>query len=93
MGAAFPTPKAMIGSNFAGIVGAIASATKTDLVLGATVAGGFHGSNPGNLEIGSFATYIRGPASLTMRLAPTAKLAPEQAATLATALASCTLAY
>lgn len=62
---------------------------------GDTVAGS-HGSNPGNPENGAFATYIRAPAPLTMRLAPTAKLAPEQAATLATALATalatCTLA-
>ena len=92
MGAAFPTPGAVIGSNFAGTVVAIASDTDTDLVPGDTVAGGSHGSNPGNLENGSFATYIRAPASLTMRLTPAADLAPEQAATLATALATCTLA-
>ena len=47
MGSAFPIFEAAIGSNFAGIVVAIASDTKTDLVLGDTVAGGFHGSNPG----------------------------------------------
>ena len=92
MGAAFPTPGAVIGSNFAGTVVAVASDTDTDLVPGDTVAGGSHGSNPGNLENGAFATYIRAPAPLTMRLTPTAKLAPEQAATLATALATCTLA-
>ena len=85
-------PRALIGNDFAGIVVAIASDTDTDLVPGDTVAGGSHGSNPGNLENGSLATYIRAPASLTIRLTPTAKLAPEQAACLATALATCTLA-
>lgn len=92
MGAAFPTPGAVIGSNFAGTVIAVAPGTGTDLVPGDTVAGGSHGSNPGNPKNGAFATYIRAPAPLTMRLTPTAKLAPEQAATLATALATCTLA-
>ena len=93
MGAASATPRAVIGSNFTGIVAAIASDTETDLVLGDTVAVGSYGSNPGSLDNGSFATYIRAPASLTMRLAPMAKLASEQAAPLATALATCALAY
>lgn len=92
MGAAFPTPGAVVGSNFAGTVVAVASGTDTDLVPGDIVAGGSHGSNPGNPENGAFATYIRAPAPLTMRLTPTAELAPEKAATLATALATCTLA-
>ena len=91
MGAAFPIPGAVIGSNFAGTVVAVAPGTDTDLVPGDTVAGGSHGSNPGNPENGAFATYIRAPAGLTMRLTPAAKLTPEQAATLATALATCTL--
>ena len=92
MGAAFPTPGAVIGGNFAGIIAAVASHIETDLVLGDTVAGGSYGSNPGNLENGSFATYIRAPASLTMPLAPMAKLALEEGASLATSPATCTLA-
>ena len=92
MGAAFPTPGAVIGSNFAGTVIAVASGTDTDLRPGDIVGGGSHGSNPGNPENGAFATYIRAPAPLTMRFTPTAKLVSEQAATLATALATCTLA-
>ena len=82
-----------MGSNFTGTVIAVASDTDTDLMPGDTVAGGSHGSNPGNPENGAFANYIRAPAPLTMRLTPTAKLAPESAATFATALATCTLAF
>lgn len=92
MGAAFPTPGAVIGSNFAGTVIAVASGTEADLVPGDIVAGGSHGSNPGNPENGAFTTYIRAPAQMTMRLTATAKVVPEQAATLPTALATCTLA-
>ena len=93
MGDAFPTPGAVIGSNFAGTVVAIASDTGADIMPGNTVAGGSHGSNPGSPENGAFATYIRAPAPLIMRITETARLTPEQAATLATALATCTLAF
>ena len=92
-GTAFPTPGAVIGCNFAGTVVDVASDIDTDLVLGSAVAGGTHGSNPGKPEDGAFATYIRAPASLTMLITPQVKLSPEQAATLGTALATCTLAF
>lgn len=93
MGAAFPTCGAVIGSNFAGTVIAVAPDTETDLIPGDNVAGGSHGSNPGNTENGAFATFVLAPAPLTMRLSPTLNLMPEQAATFATSLATCTLAF
>ncbi|KAI4264822.1 MAG: hypothetical protein L6R42_000091 [Xanthoria sp. 1 TBL-2021] len=92
-GAAFPTPGSVIGSNFAGTVVTVAPCTQTHLVPGDTIAGGVHGSNPESPEDGAFATYIRTPASMAMKFTPTKELSMEQAATMATALASCTLAF
>lgn len=92
MSAAFPAPGAVIGSNFTGTVVAIGPDTETKLVAGDSIAGGCLGSNIGDSENGAFATYVRAPALQTIRITPKANLAPEQAATLATALSTCTLA-
>ncbi|KAL9026856.1 MAG: hypothetical protein Q9180_007416, partial [Flavoplaca navasiana] len=62
-------------------------------VLGSAVAGVTPGSNPGKPDDGAFATYIRAPASLIMLITPQVKLAPEEAATLETALATFSLAF
>ena len=87
MGAAFPTPSAVIGSKSGGTVIAVASVTDTDLRPGDVVAGGSHGSNSGNPENGAFSINVCARAPLTIRFTPTAKLVSEQTATLATALA------
>ena len=93
MGASFPVPGAVIGSNFAGTVVTIGPGTETDLVPGDSIAGGSQGSNPAHPEDGAFATYVRAPALMAMRISSTAaRIAPEQAATLTTALATCILA-
>ncbi|KAI2620572.1 putative zinc-binding dehydrogenase family oxidoreductase [Hypoxylon sp. NC1633] len=94
MGAAFPTPGAVVGCDFAGTVVGIAHDTATDLVLGDPVYGVSNGSDPGNPENGAFATYLRAPAEWVMRLTSGNDATTlERAATLGTALATCTLSF
>ncbi|KAI4144474.1 MAG: hypothetical protein L6R39_004163 [Caloplaca ligustica] len=90
--ASLPYMHACLEESSTGTVVAVITGMDTDLVPGSAVAGGTHGSNLWNPEDGAFATYIRVRASVTMQLTPKVKLAPEQAATLGTALATCTLA-
>ncbi|RYP47487.1 hypothetical protein DL768_006459 [Monosporascus sp. mg162] len=90
MGAAFPTPGAIVGMDFAGTVIRIAEGTETDLVVGDTVCTAVHGSNPAEPGNGAFAEYVRVPANMLLRV-PTS-LGPVQASTLGTALATCIMA-
>ncbi|KAK4184057.1 chaperonin 10-like protein [Podospora australis] len=99
MGAAFPSAGAIIGYDFAGTIIAVADNDDTentcDFAPGDWVCGGVRGSNPTAHEEGGFASYIRASSSLLLRIprsSPVAKLSIEQASTLATGLATCTLA-
>jgi NADPH:quinone reductase-like Zn-dependent oxidoreductase len=84
MGAAFPTPGALIGMDFSGIVASIHPNTKTDLRIGDPVCGMVAGSNPGDPSNGAFASYIRVRPELLLRVPP--DLPMEQAATLGVGL-------
>lgn len=59
MGAAFSTPGAVVGMDFAETVVCIAEGTVTDLVVGDVVCAAVHGSNPAEPDNGSFAEYVR----------------------------------
>ncbi|KAL1882814.1 putative secondary metabolism biosynthetic enzyme [Diaporthe australafricana] len=91
MGASFPSPGAVIGNDFAGTVIAVAEGTETEIKPGDIVFGGSHGSNPGNPESGAFATYVRAPADVVLRLYPESRLTMKSAATFGVALATCSL--
>lgn len=90
MGAAFPAPGAIVGMDFSGQIVAIADGTVTDLAVGDTVFAAVHGSNPMRPDNGAFAEYVRADAAMVFRLH--ASLSPRQAATLGTALSTCTMA-
>lgn len=68
MGATFPTPGAIIGMDFSGIVAAIHPNTKTHLQIGDRVCGMVHGSNPSDPTNGAFAEYIRVRPELLLRV-------------------------
>src|SRR5262245_1610660 len=68
MGAAFPSPGAVIGNDFVGTVVRIHDETRTPINIGDTVCGLIHGSNPADLTNGAFAQYIRAPADLVLRV-------------------------
>ncbi|ORY55899.1 zinc-binding dehydrogenase family oxidoreductase [Pseudomassariella vexata] len=84
MGAAFPTPGAIIGMDFSGIVASIHPDTKTVLHIGDQVCGMVHGSNPSDPTNGAFAEYIRVRPELLLRVPR--DLSMEQAATLGVGL-------
>ncbi|KAI0418972.1 hypothetical protein F5X98DRAFT_385535 [Xylaria grammica] len=70
MGIKFPTPGAVIGTDFAreivqihGLVGEL----RPDLKIGDVVCGLVHGSNPGDPGNGAFAEYVRVPALLAIK--------------------------
>ncbi|KAK8038624.1 zinc-binding dehydrogenase family oxidoreductase [Apiospora rasikravindrae] len=84
MGAAFPTPGAIIGMDFSGVIAQIHPATETGLQIGDRVCGVVHGSNPGDPTNGAFAEYIRARADLLLRVPQS--LSMEQAATLGVGL-------
>ena len=88
MCAAFPTPGAVVGNDFAGTVVAVGNGV-TALAPGDVVCGGIHSSDPDAPENGAFAEYVRVPADFMLRAT---NLDMDQAATLGTALATCTLA-
>jgi NADPH:quinone reductase-like Zn-dependent oxidoreductase len=84
MGTTFPTPGAVIGMDFSGIVASIHPGTETDLHVGDRVCGMVHGSNPGDLTNGAFAEYVRVRPSLLLRVP--GGLPMEQAASLGVGL-------
>lgn len=84
MGTAFPTPGAIIGMDFSGLVAEIHPDTQTGLRVGDRVCGQVHGSNPGDPSNGAFAEYTRARADLLLRVPP--GLSMEQAATLGVGL-------
>lgn len=71
MGAAFPAPGAVIGSNFISTVVAIGPDTETNLVPGDYIAGGCLSAKTGHCENGAFATYICSPAVHILRITAT----------------------
>jgi NADPH:quinone reductase-like Zn-dependent oxidoreductase len=87
MGAGFPKSGAVVGMDFAGTAISIRDETETDLVVGDTVCGAVHGSNPAEPGNGDFAEYVRVPADILLRVP--ASLGPINASTLPTALATC----
>ncbi|KAI1349116.1 putative zinc-binding dehydrogenase family oxidoreductase [Xylaria sp. FL0043] len=93
MGRAFPAPGAVVGCNFAGTIIAIDDSTETDLFVGDAVCGTLPGSNPGSPADGAFATYLRVPIMQLIRLDEDSDDMMERAATVGTALATCTLCF
>ncbi|KUI57981.1 Protein TOXD [Cytospora mali] len=84
MGAAFPTPGALVGMDFSGTIASIHPRTETDLQVGDRVCGMVHGSYPGDPSNGAFAAYVRVRPELLLRV-PRA-LPMEEAATLGVGL-------
>lgn len=82
MGAAFPTPGAVVGMDFSGTVAAIHADTKTDLKIGDRVCSWVHGSNPGDPSNGAFAQYIRARPEILLRVPKDTSMLMEEAATL-----------
>jgi len=70
MPASFPTPGALIGCDFAGVVVAMGSeaADITTVRIGDRVAGAVHGSNRLDNESGAFAEYVRAEADLVWQV-------------------------
>ncbi|KAI0013522.1 GroES-like protein [Xylariaceae sp. FL0662B] len=71
MGATFPSPGAIIGTDFAGEIVQIhpeAGRLRLDLNVGDMVCGLVHGSNPANHGNGAFAEYLRIPAQLVIKV-------------------------
>jgi len=66
MPANFPSPRAIIGCDFAGIIVAAGSDVRGNfsVQVGDRVAGGVHGSNPVDHTDGAFAEYVRTSADL-----------------------------
>lgn len=90
MGIAFPSPGAIVGMDFTGVVVGIADGSCTDLVVGDIICAAVHGSNPAEPGNGAFAEYVRVPADMLLRVP--AWVGSAEAATLGTALATCTMA-
>ncbi|KAI0179685.1 putative zinc-binding dehydrogenase family oxidoreductase [Hypoxylon sp. FL1284] len=94
MGAAFPTPDAIVGLDFAGTVVAAYAGEESDdaarFAPGDRVCGAVHGSNPAEPNNGAFAAYVRAPAELLLRVPEGMDWAG--AATLGTGLATAVLA-
>ncbi|KAI1209523.1 zinc-binding dehydrogenase family oxidoreductase [Annulohypoxylon truncatum] len=90
MGTTFPTPGAIIGMDFSGIIVSIHSNTQTELRIGDRVCGAVHGSNPSEPTNGAFAQYIRARPELLFHVPR--DLTMEQAATLGVGLMTNVLA-
>lgn len=70
MGSSFPTPGAIIGTDFAGIIidmGPGAAVLRPDLRVGDNVFGLVYGSNPAEPNNGTFAEFLRVPAQLVFK--------------------------
>lgn len=91
IGAAFPSPRAIIGNDFVGTVVQIhpGTSTNTNIQIGNTVCSFVHGSNPADGSNGTFAQYVRAPADLVLRVP--ADFPIEQAAALSLRLATASL--
>ncbi|KAI1467234.1 MFS general substrate transporter [Daldinia caldariorum] len=103
----FPIPGAYLGSDFSGTVVQAAADVDTDaLKLGTMVSGAAFNFSPTHRKAnGAFAEYVRARADLLLRIAPPASPSPSpsinnpatmdpfQAATLATAICTCILAF
>lgn len=68
MGAAWPTPGALVGMDFSGTIAAIHPDTVTDLAVGDRVCGMVHGSSRGDPTNGAFAQYVRAKAAVLLRV-------------------------
>lgn len=90
MGAAFPTPGAIIGMDFSGVVVQIHPETQTNFRIDDRVCGLVIGSNPSDPSNGAFAEYTRARADLLLRVP--SHLSMEQAATLGVGLMTNALA-
>ncbi|KAI1254777.1 hypothetical protein MGN70_003792 [Eutypa lata] len=86
MGTLCPSPGAIIGIDFAGIVVKIMDETLTKLRIGDAVFGTVHGSNPVDGRNGAFAEYVRAPIDLLLRVPE--GLAMENAVTLGLGLST-----
>jgi len=90
MGAAFPSPQAVIGNDFVGTVVKVHEKTNTDIIMGDVVCGFVHGSNPADKFSGAFAQYVRVPADLVLRVPVHSKV--EYAASLGLGFATADMA-
>ncbi|KAM7215488.1 Enoyl reductase LovC [Rhypophila decipiens] len=88
MGAAFPTPGAIVGMDFSGTIAAVhpslSTADDARLTIGNRVCGMVHGSNPGDPTNGAFAQYVRTKPELLLTLPKTMSM--QEAATLGVGL-------
>ncbi|TVY36832.1 Trans-enoyl reductase [Lachnellula subtilissima] len=91
MHAAFPMPGAVVGNDFAGTIVAVAEGTTTDLKPGDLVCGAVNSYNREAPEDGAFAEFVRIPVEILCRMTEV-DIPIEKAATLGTALATCSLA-
>jgi len=64
----FPTPGCADGSDFTGIVSAVAEDVKLRWKVGDRVCGAVHGANPIDKEIGTFAEYVLVDAEFAWRV-------------------------
>lgn len=91
MGRAFPSPGAVVGTDFVGQIVDMMAAKDCEgstLRVGDMVCGSVHGSNPDDHTTGSFAQYVLAPADLVLRVPDGFPL--DRAATLGTpVLTSC----
>ncbi|XXH02011.1 hypothetical protein Hte_008376 [Hypoxylon texense] len=84
MGKKFPSPGARVGMDFAGRVIGFDNTTRPDLKIGDRVCGIVHGSNPADLDSGSFARYVLARSELLLRVPDHWSM--EEAATLGSTL-------
>ncbi|KAF2218976.1 zinc-binding dehydrogenase [Elsinoe ampelina] len=71
MGSNFPTPGAIIGSDFVGRIVSLdisVAELRSDLAIGDLVCGYVHGSNPSDPGNGGFGEYVRAHAQLTYKV-------------------------
>lgn len=93
MGSKFPSPGAIVGMDFAGIIVTMGLGTveiRPDLKIGDSVCGSVHGSNPADRENGAFAEYIRATADLVIKIPK--NMSYENAATVGVSLTTSYLA-
>ncbi|KAI1661698.1 zinc-binding dehydrogenase [Daldinia decipiens] len=96
----FPIPGGYIGSDFSGTVVQTADDVNTDILKpGTMVSGAAFNFAPTHRKVnGAFAEYVRAPVDLLLRVSPPSSthkdtMGPLEAATLATAISTCILAF